>query len=141
MGTAGRANRGRQKSTRWSHSRSFETIDRLIPRQRLKPTLTGRSSRVPTSGGRDRKRSIRVFHETLNASKVVRQSRWSIYCTGEEPSVPVQPVERKLAAIFAADIAGGRNRTLGQPPDKRPHRLGPPPARLRNGQVGGKGNS
>src|SRR5438093_9326823 len=24
----------------------------------------------------------------------------------EEPSVPVQPVERKLAAIFAADIAG-----------------------------------
>src|SRR3984893_8848891 len=29
-----------------------------------------------------------------------------IYCTGEEPSVPVHPVERKLAAIFAADIAG-----------------------------------
>src|SRR6202008_4849775 len=25
---------------------------------------------------------------------------------GEEPSVPVHPVERKLAAIFAADIAG-----------------------------------
>jgi hypothetical protein len=24
----------------------------------------------------------------------------------EEPSVPVQPVKRKLAAIFAADIAG-----------------------------------
>src|SRR4029077_8661891 len=28
------------------------------------------------------------------------------YSDGEEPSVPVQPVERKLAAIFAADIAG-----------------------------------
>jgi hypothetical protein len=25
---------------------------------------------------------------------------------GEEPSVPVHPLERKLAAIFAADIAG-----------------------------------
>ena len=30
----------------------------------------------------------------------------SLYSDGEEPSVPVQPVERKLAAIFAADIAG-----------------------------------
>src|SRR3954470_16706094 len=30
----------------------------------------------------------------------------SLYSLGEEPGVPVQPVERKLAAIFAADIAG-----------------------------------
>jgi len=38
--------------------------------------------------------------------KGARRSRPSLYCDGEEPSVPVQPVERKLAAIFAADIAG-----------------------------------
>src|SRR6266851_1126545 len=36
----------------------------------------------------------------------MRRSRSSLYCDGEEPSVPGQPVERKLAAIFAADIAG-----------------------------------
>jgi TolB-like protein/class 3 adenylate cyclase len=30
----------------------------------------------------------------------------SLYSDGEEPIVPVHPVERKLAAIFAADIAG-----------------------------------
>src|SRR6266487_3189327 len=29
-----------------------------------------------------------------------------VYSDGEEPSVSVHPVERKLAAIFAADIAG-----------------------------------
>src|SRR5260370_29071416 len=38
--------------------------------------------------------------------KVARQLCSSLYSDGEEPSVPVQPVERKLAAIFAADIAG-----------------------------------
>jgi len=38
--------------------------------------------------------------------KGARRSRPSLYCDGEEPSVPVQPVERKLATIFAADIAG-----------------------------------
>jgi hypothetical protein len=29
-----------------------------------------------------------------------------LYSQREEPSVAVQPVERKLAAIFAADVAG-----------------------------------
>src|SRR6266851_4350449 len=36
----------------------------------------------------------------------MRRLRSSLYSAGEEPRVPVQPVERKLAAIFAADIAG-----------------------------------
>src|SRR5207245_422252 len=34
------------------------------------------------------------------------EMRISLYSEGEEPSVPVRPVERKLAAILAADIAG-----------------------------------
>src|SRR5215831_11434569 len=38
--------------------------------------------------------------------RLARRSRPSLYSHGEEPSVPVHPVERKLAAIFAADIAG-----------------------------------
>jgi adenylate cyclase len=37
---------------------------------------------------------------------MARRLRVSLYSDGEEPSVPNQPVERKLAAIFAADIAG-----------------------------------
>jgi adenylate cyclase len=36
----------------------------------------------------------------------VRLARLAYNRTGEEPKVPVQTVERKLAAIFAADIAG-----------------------------------
>jgi hypothetical protein len=32
--------------------------------------------------------------------------RGSLYSDGEKPSAPVHSVERKLAAIFAADIAG-----------------------------------
>src|ERR1700676_2297239 len=35
-----------------------------------------------------------------------RAARGSLYSDGEEASVPLQTVERKLAAIFAADIAG-----------------------------------
>ena len=37
---------------------------------------------------------------------LARRSRPSLYSDGEELSVPVDRVERKLAAIFAADIAG-----------------------------------
>src|SRR6478735_12106491 len=36
----------------------------------------------------------------------MQRLRVSLYSDGEEPSVPVNSVERKLAAIFAADIAG-----------------------------------
>src|SRR6266567_8099700 len=43
---------------------------------------------------------------TMCARKVARRLHSSLYSGGEEPSVPVHPVERKLAAIFAADIAG-----------------------------------
>ena len=43
---------------------------------------------------------------TICGCRVAKRSRVSLYSDGEEPSVPVQPVERKLAAIFAADIAG-----------------------------------
>src|ERR1700674_5378884 len=38
--------------------------------------------------------------------RLARRSRPSLYSDGEELSVPVDRVERKLAAIFAADIAG-----------------------------------
>src|SRR5499427_2960389 len=38
--------------------------------------------------------------------RLARRSRPSLYSDEEEPKVPVQTVERKLAAIFAADIAG-----------------------------------
>src|SRR5712691_6628351 len=37
--------------------------------------------------------------------KGARRLRPSLYCDGEEPPAPVQPVERKLAAIFAAATA------------------------------------
>src|ERR1700730_2789412 len=43
---------------------------------------------------------------TICASRLAPRPVRSLYSDGEEPSVPVQPVERKLAAIFAADIAG-----------------------------------
>jgi class 3 adenylate cyclase len=38
--------------------------------------------------------------------RLARRSRPSLYSDGKELSVPVDRVERKLAAIFAADIAG-----------------------------------
>src|ERR1041384_6073495 len=38
--------------------------------------------------------------------RLARRARPSLYSDGEELSVPVDRVERKLAAIFAADIAG-----------------------------------
>jgi hypothetical protein len=66
--------------------------------------------------GRPRsKADDQVFSRDAQRFKVVRQSRWSIYCTGEEPSVPVQPVERNLAAsppptLQAAETARSANR-------------------------------
>src|SRR5215475_5136568 len=38
--------------------------------------------------------------------RLARRSRPSLYSDGKELSVPVDRVERKLAAVFAADIAG-----------------------------------
>jgi adenylate cyclase len=44
--------------------------------------------------------------DTIRAGKAARRLHGSLYWHGEEPSVPVHSIERKLAAIFAADIAG-----------------------------------
>jgi hypothetical protein len=78
-------------------------------RQGVKSTLNGRSFRGAISGNRDRKQTIRVriprFDDhavTIGAQKL----RGSLYSDGKDLDVPVQPVEHKLAAIFAADIAG-----------------------------------
>ena len=42
----------------------------------------------------------------IGVRKVAQRLPGLLYSDGEKPSVPVQSVERKLAAIFAADIAG-----------------------------------
>ena len=47
-----------------------------------------------------------VAGEEADRKRSPRRLRGSLYSDGEELSVPIQPVERKLAAIFAADIAG-----------------------------------
>jgi class 3 adenylate cyclase len=60
---------------------------------------------VVRSGGRDRKRTFR-FSPGFQRLKVAQRLRVSLYSDGEKLSVPVHSVERKLAAIFAADIAG-----------------------------------
>src|SRR5216683_3667601 len=59
------------------------------------------TSRSPENG-----RSVCNLAVTMSARKLARLSSTSLYSDGEEPSVPIQPIERKLAAIFAADIAG-----------------------------------
>ncbi len=60
-----------------------------------------------TGGHAAGKQTIRSCETGDNDQRLkgARRSRPSLYCDGGEPSVPVQPVERKLAAIFAADIA------------------------------------
>ena len=71
-------------------------------------TLTGRSLRLATSGGRIKSGpsgSISPFVRR-SALETSRSSRAGRYTAPGGPSVPVHPVERKLAAIFAADIAG-----------------------------------
>src|SRR5580700_5930719 len=45
--------------------------------------------------------------------KVAQWLRWSLYWNGEGPNVPVHPVERKLAAILAADVVG-YSRLMGE---------------------------
>src|SRR5206468_11439651 len=57
----------------------------------------------PESGRSD---AVRAGGNYLRLKDRARRLRGSLYCDGEESSVPVHPVERKLAAIFAADIAG-----------------------------------
>jgi hypothetical protein len=74
-----------------------------------------RGKRAVFGGGRDRKRTIRFFHKTLNASRLDASRAGRYTATGEEPSVPAQPVERKLAAspppiLQAAEAARSANR-------------------------------
>src|SRR5204862_7795771 len=42
---------------------------------------------------------------TIWARNVARRLRVLLYSHRKDPNVPVHPVERKIAAIFAADIA------------------------------------
>src|SRR6516162_1478218 len=59
------------------------------------------SPRWPTSGSQNGRRSPRIWH------------RLGLYSIGEVPRVEARSVERKLAAIFAADVEG-YSRLMGQ---------------------------
>jgi hypothetical protein len=86
-------------SPRWSASFGRGGLDSPLAAKVRESTLTGGSSRVPTSGGGDRKRQSGLF-----TRRSTPQGRTPVALVDvlyrEEPSVPVQPVERKLAVSY-----------------------------------------
>jgi hypothetical protein len=89
--------------------------------------------------GRPRsKADDQVFSRDAQRFMVVRQVRRSISCH-RGGAKPARRTDRAETRVSAAEIASPRSRTLGQPPDKRPHRLRSLAACLRNGHIGGKG--
>jgi class 3 adenylate cyclase len=64
---------------------------------------------MPTPPGSPRRKADRLVVNMQERGASERSRGWlrvSLYSVGEVQSVPIYPVERKLAAIFAADIAG-----------------------------------
>ena len=96
---------GRKLNLRLPHS----TSGHLTPRARapahvegkLLRHAAGRAAPTETDDHVPCDLAIKIWAERSRS-----RLRVSLYSDGEEPSVPAQPVERKLAAIFAADIAG-----------------------------------